>query len=79
MLLGTTLAIAIPEIPAPMIKTSRFCLETFFFDLKVKGRAASSTTRPISTATTSKNVLFSRWRILERIVEFSGPWSSGSL
>ena len=68
-----TFAIAIPEIPAPTIKTSRFCLETFFFDLKVKGRAGSSIIRPMTIPTSSQIVLLSRLRILERTVELSGP------
>ena len=77
--LNFTLAIAMPEIPAPMIRTSRFCLATFAFDLKVKGRAGSSTRRPIRTPTTNQNVLFSRWITRERrleLFEFSGSGSS---
>ena len=59
-----TFAIAIPEIPAPTIKTSRSCLETFFFDLKVKGRAGSSIIRPMTIPTSSQNCRMIRTQLL---------------
>ena len=64
-----TFAIAIPEIPAPTIKTSRFCLETFFFDLKVKGRAGSSIIRPMTIPTSSQNCRMISTQLLIRTVK----------
>ena len=59
---------AIPEMPAPTIKTSRFCLETFFLDLRGKGGAELSQTRPVNTPNNNQKVLLKIWRIVENIL-----------
>ena len=81
----TTLAMAIPEMPAPTIRTSRFCLETFFLDLRGKGRAELSQIRPVNTPNNNQKVLLNRWRMVENILHLSnthrypGTWPTTNM